>query len=168
MGIVCSSGPIRDLGNLERYTARLRASGWLGVFEGAASGCRKCCELIVTDGEGYRHGADEKSKGTESRLIERSDRDICDARQSAGIRKHFNGDISEAVDQIQRLLGREFESCSLQFEDDRTVCMAHDRFLDIRHSQSFRGRFVTTTIAEGGAATSPVVNDRDRTAGGPN
>lgn len=38
---------------------------------------------------------------------------------------------------------------------------------DFRHNLSFRGDSTAATIAEGGAATSPVLNSRDRTAGGP-
>lgn len=38
---------------------------------------------------------------------------------------------------------------------------------DFLHQMAFRGRFVTTTIAEGGAVGSPVLNSRRRVPGGP-
>lgn len=48
---------------------------------------------------------------------------------------------------------------------DRICAIRGDN--DFCHLASFRGDSAPATIAEGGAATSPVLNSRDRTAGGP-
>ncbi len=48
---------------------------------------------------------------------------------------------------------------------DRICAIRGDN--DLCHSASFRGDSASATIAEGGAATSPVLNSRARTAGGP-
>lgn len=48
---------------------------------------------------------------------------------------------------------------------DRICAIRGDN--DLCHSASFRGDSAFATIAEGGAVTSPGLNSRDRTAGGP-
>lgn len=70
---------------------------------------------------------------------------------------HLEGQADEPISSIVTKCPDLKSVLGTRRDDDFGQCQSFHRVIRGEH-----------TIAEGGAATSPVVNDRDRTAGGPN
>ena len=158
-----------DLGNVARFNSRLAGARGRGVFKRTiASGLQRLQNIVghfQSQGSGLGHQAKDGSPF----FTEGAQVDLLNARQPRAGMQQVCGCISKQVASFKRFIRAHLVRLPAHVEPYQVARLAESHVVegDERQLQSFHGDSVRPTIAEGGAADSPVVNSRRRVPGGP-